>query len=765
MAAATLTPLVHYLQSIGASEPDALLLGRFARQRDGAAFAELVRRHGPAVLGVCQRILRDRHAAEDAFQATFLLLATKAGTLRQPELLSHWLHAVAYRTASKLRGRLWRLQNREHPFDESTHSPREADLDLRTDLDAAIQRLPAKYRVPVVLCYLNGMTNAEAAEHMGCPPNTIATRLARARDRLRLQFTRQGLTVAVPTALVAATAANAVSLGTSELATDILSLMEGVRRAMMWNKVKIAVATIAVIAATSVGVGRFSYRVGAGEPPSSGSPVAPSSELPRAPIPGPTTVPAVEPPRPPSPNELNPPKVGSGASTAIPPNIPPTDVTTPEPPPKNFTVTGATPDWREKIAAAAEEHRKNLAKIWLGKELPEWKQPCPILVQATDGQVQSSATVFQFGNDRPVTGREFTMSMRLEGSLEQLLGNLLPHEITHAILADHFRRPLPRWADEGAAMMAEQASEHQRQDGFIRKFLADGMALRLSHMFQMQDYSGHMGVFFAESGSVTRFLVEGQGREKFLAFVKMGVESSNWDLAVKQHYDLATVNDLERAWIAWLRKTTPPKPAPSQPKDPPTAPPQVDIPFPTVPPTNASDPPPPSPPAVIPPPQEAKIPPPPALSESRDSSPPPPLPVSEPPRTPQPAPPAATPRLTAIMVSMDKEGHVVCKYPQVTNYMVAPGRRSFVRTSVQEERGFEVSQILIMGTDGIPVNEKELPKRLDRDTPALLMTGAALDPSVLAMLKEGTLIITIRPDARPDAPPMVPPPTLNVPKP
>lgn len=763
MAAATLTPLVHYLQSIGPSEPDAALLGRFARHRDGAAFAELVRRHGPVVLGVCERILRDGHAAEDAFQATFLLLATKAGTLRQPELLCHWLHAVAFRTATKLRGQRWRRQSREHPFDENVHIPRETDPDLRPDLDAAIQQLPSKYRVPVVLCYLNGMTNAEAAERMGCPPNTIATRLARARDRLRLQFTRQGLTVAVPAAMVATTAANAASFGMTPLSADIISLMEGVRRAMMWNKVKIAVAAFAVIAATSVGVGRFSYRVGAGEPPASGTPVASGNALPQAPVPGTPAVPTIEPPRAPAPTELNPPKVSSNASTAIPPNIPPTDVTTPEPPPKNFTVTGATPDWREKIAAAAEEHRKSLAKLWLGKELPEWKQPCPILVQATDGLVKSSATVFQFGNDRSAA---VTMSMRLEGSLEQILGNLLPHEIMHTILADHFRKPVPRWADEGAAIMAEQASEHQRQDTYIRKFLADGVAIRLSHLFQLQEYPGQVGVFYAESGSVTRFLVEGHGSEKFLAFVKMGMES-NWDQAVKQIYDRATVNELERAWIAWLRKTNPPKPPPPQPADPPALSKQFDLPVPPAGTVNLSDSPPVPPSTVIPPPQDLKPSAPPAPSETRDPGPLTPMPVAELPRTPPPLPPqppvaaAPTPALTAITVSMDKEGHVVCKYPAVTDYEVAPGGKSFVRKSVQEERGFDVSQILIMGTDGKPVDEKELPKRLDRETPALLMTGAALHPSVLAMLKEGTLIIKIRPDG----PPAPPTPAATVPKP
>src|SRR2546425_7786725 len=102
MATATLTPLVNYLLAVGPTEPDAVLLSRFARGGDESAFAELVRRHGPAVLGACRRILRDGHAAEDAFQATFLLLARKASSLHQPERLASWLYGVACRTAMKL---------------------------------------------------------------------------------------------------------------------------------------------------------------------------------------------------------------------------------------------------------------------------------------------------------------------------------------------------------------------------------------------------------------------------------------------------------------------------------------------------------------------------------------------------------------------------------------------------------------------------------------------------------------------------------------
>src|SRR5438105_4656550 len=125
--------------------------------------------------GVCRRVLRDAHDAEDAFQATFLLLVRKAGSLRQPERLGPWLYGVAYRTARKARDLAARRRPSARPVDDLPAAPSE-DLswrDLRPVLDAAINQLPAKYQAPVVLCYLQGLTNAQAADRLGCPPGTI----------------------------------------------------------------------------------------------------------------------------------------------------------------------------------------------------------------------------------------------------------------------------------------------------------------------------------------------------------------------------------------------------------------------------------------------------------------------------------------------------------------------------------------------------------------------------------------------------------------
>jgi RNA polymerase sigma factor (sigma-70 family) len=178
---------------------DAQLLERFVNHRDQAAFEVLVWRHGGMVLSVCQRVLRDGHLAEDAFQGAFLTLARKADTIGQRASLAGWLYRVAYRIALRARAGTSRRSSREQlgldlpglaaadSFDEISHR------DLQRVLDEELNQLPARYRVPLVLCYLEGLTNEEAAQQLGCPKGTIATRLARARDRLRHRLHRRGL--------------------------------------------------------------------------------------------------------------------------------------------------------------------------------------------------------------------------------------------------------------------------------------------------------------------------------------------------------------------------------------------------------------------------------------------------------------------------------------------------------------------------------------------------------------------------------------------
>jgi RNA polymerase sigma factor (sigma-70 family) len=171
---------------------DQQLLERFTRSRDADAFATLIRRHGPMVLGVCRRIVGDEQEAEDAFQTTFLILVRKIDSLARPELLGNWLYGVAYRIASKTRARLARRRHQPLQVEPMATSDPHTDLhsrELRSLIDEELQTLPVKYRAPLVLCYLEGLTNEEAARRLGWPIGSMSYRLARGRqllgDRLR----------------------------------------------------------------------------------------------------------------------------------------------------------------------------------------------------------------------------------------------------------------------------------------------------------------------------------------------------------------------------------------------------------------------------------------------------------------------------------------------------------------------------------------------------------------------------------------------------
>lgn len=175
---------------------DEQLIERFVAQRDEAAFRDLVERHGPMVLGVCRRVLNDSHEAEDAFQATFLVLARKAGAIARPERLANWLYGVAHRVALKARAQAarWRVQVGEVPEMPAHESVCDVEQrEFKAMQDEEVSRLPQKYRAPVVMCYLEGKTNDEAAQELGWPRGTVATRLARARELLRGQLARRGL--------------------------------------------------------------------------------------------------------------------------------------------------------------------------------------------------------------------------------------------------------------------------------------------------------------------------------------------------------------------------------------------------------------------------------------------------------------------------------------------------------------------------------------------------------------------------------------------
>jgi RNA polymerase sigma factor (sigma-70 family) len=175
---------------------DRQLLECFAAQRDEGAFAALVRRHGPLVLGVCRRRLKDSQEAEDAFQATFLVLARKAGSLRKPDAVASWLYGVAWRLAGKMNAHAAkrRILQRQATTMEPTAPPAEVSWrELCAVLDEELNRLPEKHRAPLLLCYLEGKTQEEAARQLGWPRGTLKRRLEHGRDLLRRQLDQRGV--------------------------------------------------------------------------------------------------------------------------------------------------------------------------------------------------------------------------------------------------------------------------------------------------------------------------------------------------------------------------------------------------------------------------------------------------------------------------------------------------------------------------------------------------------------------------------------------
>lgn len=271
--------LHHWLGSRSLPSDDGQLLERFVHQRDEAAFAELVARHGPLVFGLCRRLLGHVQDAEDVFQATFLVLARKAATIRRPQSLSCWLHGVAYRLALKARAETQRRRSHEQ-LAQPLGATADVDLSWREVcglLDEELQRLPEKQRLPLVLCYLEGLTQDEASGRLGWPRGTLKRRLEAGRERLRLRLTHRGVTLGAGLFAVALTdsaAKGAVSLTlckstvragilfvTNEAgalaATPAALLAKGALQTMLTTKFKIASVVLLLLACAGFGASQL----------------------------------------------------------------------------------------------------------------------------------------------------------------------------------------------------------------------------------------------------------------------------------------------------------------------------------------------------------------------------------------------------------------------------------------------------------------------------------------------------------------------------
>src|SRR6266849_5021225 len=286
--------LRHIYRMIGkpqaTGQTDRHLLERFARGHDESAFAKLVERHASLVYGVCWRVLRHRQDCEDAFQASFLLLARKAGSISWRDSVGSWLYQVAYRIAAETKTKTARRRTHERQAQEM-RNPEIIDQDTRQELaqviDEELHRLPEKYRAPLLLCYLEGLTSDQAARHLGWSLRTLERRLAQGRKVLRGRLTRRGLTLSatllaaqlvmtsaqasVPIGLVSATTEAVVGFASlapaagAGVSANVLALAEGAGPIAKWTSLKIAAAVVGFgIMATGVGFLTYSSKISQG---------------------------------------------------------------------------------------------------------------------------------------------------------------------------------------------------------------------------------------------------------------------------------------------------------------------------------------------------------------------------------------------------------------------------------------------------------------------------------------------------------------------
>jgi RNA polymerase sigma factor (sigma-70 family) len=285
-----MTDVLHHLRRTvllrdGAGLTDGQLLSDYLRRHDETALTALVHRHGPMVWGVCRRVLPNYHDAEDAFQATFLVLVRKASSIASRELLANWLYGVAHQTALNARTASAKRRTRERQvptMPEPEAAAPDVWREVRPVLDRELSRLPDKYRIPIVLCDLQGRTRRQAARQLGVPPGTVAGRLARARTMLAKRLARRGLVlsgaslavllshIAASASVPAVVVSNTIQAATQFAAGGLISaavaaLTQGVMKTMLLTKLKFNTVVLLVVALLATGSGWLTLQALAGK--------------------------------------------------------------------------------------------------------------------------------------------------------------------------------------------------------------------------------------------------------------------------------------------------------------------------------------------------------------------------------------------------------------------------------------------------------------------------------------------------------------------
>jgi hypothetical protein len=220
----------------------------------------------------------------------------------------------------------------------------------------------------------------------------------------------------------------------------------------------------------------------------------------------------------------------------------------------NFVVNAPSPEFAKQVGETAERYRSVLAREWLGRELPRWYRPCQVTITAVGQVGAGGATTFTFAG-----GQVFNWNMRVQGSAERILDSVIPHEVSHTIFASHFRRPLPRWADEGAASLVEHESERHRQLLLLRQVFNTPQRIPLPQLIAMKEYPSDMQAvltLYAEGYSLADYLVQSGGKDRYLHFLQDAHER-DWNYAIHTYYGLPDVVSLERRWSDWVMAGSP----------------------------------------------------------------------------------------------------------------------------------------------------------------------------------------------------------------
>lgn len=215
----------------------------------------------------------------------------------------------------------------------------------------------------------------------------------------------------------------------------------------------------------------------------------------------------------------------------------------------NFTVNASDRAFAQQVSAAAEQYREELAILWLGKKLPRWSRPCVITVTAGPDLDAGGETVFSFSN-----GEVYDWKMRVQGSNERILDSVLPHEVTHTIIASYLRAPAPRWLDEGMATAVEADIERSHYRTMLATFLHSKRGIAFNDMVSMKDYPKDLTPFYSQSFSICEYLISVGGYRRLAEFAKYGSETKDWNAALQMFYECDSLGALQTEWIGWVHE-------------------------------------------------------------------------------------------------------------------------------------------------------------------------------------------------------------------